>query len=53
MTSAKSQNEENRRAFLDIYPTLAEEILSEVRKYNMPTDAYEWTKEVSTLEWNW
>jgi farnesyl diphosphate synthase len=50
MTFVKLQKEENRKAFLDIYPTLAEEILNEVRKYNMPADAYEWTKEVSTLE---
>ncbi|KAI9492644.1 farnesyl pyrophosphate synthase [Zychaea mexicana] len=46
MVSVKLQKEENRKAFLDIFPTLAEEVLAELRKYNMPQDAYEWTKEM-------
>lgn len=46
MVSIKLQKEENRKAFLDVYPTLADEVLAELRKYNMPQDAYEWMKEV-------
>jgi hypothetical protein len=49
MVAVKLQKEENRKAFLDLYPALAEEVLGELRKYNMPEDAYEWTKEVSLL----
>lgn len=49
MVAVKLQKEENRKAFLDLYPALAEEVLGELRKYNMPEDAYEWTKEVSVL----
>ncbi|ORY93830.1 farnesyl pyrophosphate synthase [Syncephalastrum racemosum] len=45
MVSIKLQKEENRKAFLDVYPTLADEVLGELRKYNMPQDAYEWMKE--------
>ncbi|SAL96311.1 hypothetical protein [Absidia glauca] len=45
MTTVKLHKEESRKAFLDIYPSLVEEILSELRKYNMPADAYEWTRE--------
>jgi hypothetical protein len=29
-----------------VYPELANEVLEELRKYNMPEDAYEWTKQV-------
>ncbi|ORZ25217.1 farnesyl pyrophosphate synthase [Absidia repens] len=50
MVAVKLQKEENRKAFLDLYPGLADEILAELRKYNMPEDAYEWTKE--NLFWN-
>lgn len=46
MVSVKLQKEENREAFLKVFPTLAEEVLAELRKYNMPEDAYEWTKKV-------
>ncbi|KAI9245869.1 farnesyl pyrophosphate synthase [Phascolomyces articulosus] len=46
MVGIKLQKEENRKAFLDIFPTLADEVLAELRKYNMPQDAYEWTKEM-------
>lgn len=48
MVAVKLQKEENRKAFLDVFPTLAEEVLAEMRKYNMPQDAYDWTKEVSS-----
>ncbi|KAI7883539.1 farnesyl pyrophosphate synthase [Lichtheimia hyalospora FSU 10163] len=50
MVAIKLQKEENRKAFLDVFPTLAEEVLAELRKYNMPEDAYNWTKE--NLEYN-
>ncbi|GAN06747.1 farnesyl pyrophosphate synthase [Mucor ambiguus] len=46
MVSVKLQKEENREAFLKVFPTLAEEVLLELRKYNMPEDAYEWTKKM-------
>lgn len=46
MVSVKLQKEENREAFLKVFPTLADEVLLELRKYNMPEDAYEWTKKV-------
>lgn len=46
MVAIKLQKEENRQAFLKVFPTLAEEVLAELRKYNMPEDAYEWTKKV-------
>lgn len=46
MVAIKLQKEENRKAFLDVFPTLAEEVLAELRKYNMPEDAYNWTKQV-------
>jgi farnesyl diphosphate synthase len=49
MVSVKLQKEENREAFLKVFPTLAEEVLSELRKYNMPEDAYEWTKKVNSI----
>ncbi|KAI8393281.1 farnesyl pyrophosphate synthase [Radiomyces spectabilis] len=45
MVCIKLQKEENRKAFLDIFPQLAEEVLAELRKYNMPEDAYQWTKD--------
>lgn len=48
MVSVKLQKEENREAFLKVFPILAEEVLAELRKYNMPEDAYEWTKKVCT-----
>ncbi|CEI88549.1 Putative Farnesyl pyrophosphate synthase [Rhizopus microsporus] len=44
MVAVKLQKEENRKAFLSVFPTLADEVLAELRKYNMPEDAYEWTK---------
>lgn len=47
MVSVKLQKEENRKQFLEVFPTLADEVLAELRKYNMPEDAYEWTKKVS------
>ncbi|KAG0172562.1 Farnesyl pyrophosphate synthetase [Apophysomyces sp. BC1034] len=50
MVSIKLQKEENRKAFLEIFPTLRDEVLDELRKYNMPEDAYEWTKK--SLEYN-
>jgi farnesyl diphosphate synthase len=50
MVTTELLREENRKAFLDVYPGLAEDLLAELRKYNMPKDAYEWTKEVSTEE---
>lgn len=40
MVAIKLQKEENRKAFLDVFPTLSEEVLAELRKYNMPEDAY-------------
>lgn len=46
MVAIKLQKEENREAFLKVFPTLADEVLLELRKYNMPEDAYEWTKKV-------
>lgn len=46
MVAVKLQKEENRKAFLSVFPTLADEVLAELRKYNMPEDAYEWTKKV-------
>jgi hypothetical protein len=46
MVAVKLQKEENRQAFLKVFPTLADEVLAELRKYNMPEDAYEWTKKV-------
>jgi hypothetical protein len=46
MVDAKALKEANRKAFLDVYPELANEVLEELRKYNMPEDAYEWTKQV-------
>lgn len=52
MVTVELQKEENRKAFLELYPGLAEEVLAELRKYNMPKDAYEWTKEVSIFEEN-
>ncbi|KAF7723334.1 Farnesyl pyrophosphate synthetase [Apophysomyces ossiformis] len=50
MVSVKLQKEENRKAFLEIFPTLRDEVLDELRKYNMPEDAYEWTKQ--SLDYN-
>lgn len=50
MVSVKLQKEENREAFLKVFPTLAEEVLGELRKYNMPEDAYEWTKKVKEIQ---
>lgn len=49
MVDAKALKEANRKAFLDVYPELANEVLEELRKYNMPQDAYEWTKQVHLL----
>lgn len=46
MVAVKLQKEENREAFLKVFPTLAEDVLAELRKYNMPADAYEWTEKV-------
>lgn len=46
MVAIKLQKEENRQAFLEVYPTLRNEILAELEKYNMPKDAYEWTRKV-------
>jgi hypothetical protein len=46
MVDAKAVKEANRKAFLDVFPELANEVLDELRKYNMPEDAYEWTKQV-------
>ncbi|KAL0145784.1 farnesyl pyrophosphate synthase [Mucor lusitanicus] len=46
MVAVKLQKEENRQAFLKVFPTLADEVLLELRKYNMPEDAYEWTKKM-------
>ncbi|KAI8988159.1 farnesyl pyrophosphate synthase [Mycotypha africana] len=46
MVAIKLQKEENRQAFLKIFPQLADEVLAELRKYNMPEDAYEWTKKM-------
>ncbi|KAG1108795.1 hypothetical protein G6F42_015862 [Rhizopus arrhizus] len=46
MVAVKLQKEENREAFLKVFPTLADEVLLELRKYNMPEDAYEWTKKM-------
>ncbi|CAO3633223.1 unnamed protein product [Cunninghamella blakesleeana] len=45
MVAIKLQKEENRKAFLEVFPGLANEVLEEVKKYNMPQDAYEWVKE--------
>ncbi|KAH8551438.1 farnesyl pyrophosphate synthase [Umbelopsis sp. PMI_123] len=45
MVDAKALKEANRKAFLDVFPELANEVLDELRKYNMPEDAYEWTKQ--------
>ena len=49
MVGIKLQKEENRKAFLDVFPALREEVLAELRKYNMPEDAYEWTKQVNYI----
>ncbi|RUP44559.1 geranyltranstransferase [Jimgerdemannia flammicorona] len=38
----------DKKAFLDVFPVLADEILGELRKHNMPQDAYDWVKNVST-----
>lgn len=46
MVDAKAIKEANRKAFLDVFPQLTNEVLDELRKYNMPEDAYEWTKQV-------
>lgn len=45
MVAIKLQKEENRKAFLEVFPGLANEVLDEVKRYNMPQDAYEWVKE--------
>ncbi|KAG0749184.1 hypothetical protein G6F66_000397 [Rhizopus arrhizus] len=50
MVAIKLQKEENRKAFLSVFPTLRDEVLAELKKYNMPEDAYEWTKR--NLEYN-
>jgi hypothetical protein len=49
MVDAKSIKEANRKAFLDVFPQLTKEVLDELRKYNMPEDAYEWTKQVQSI----
>lgn len=46
MVDAKAVKEANRKAFLDVFPELANEVIAELRKYNMPEDAVEWTKQV-------
>lgn len=46
MVAIKLQKEENRKAFLEVFPTLRKEVLAELEKYNMPKDAYEWTEKV-------
>lgn len=51
MVGIKLQKEENRKAFLEVFPNLAEVVLEELRKYNMPEDAYEWTKRVCAMSW--
>ncbi|KAI8992514.1 farnesyl pyrophosphate synthase [Pilobolus umbonatus] len=46
MVAIKLQKEENRRDFLKVFPQLADEVLAEVRKYNMPEDAYKWVEKM-------
>ncbi|KAL0089465.1 farnesyl diphosphate synthase [Phycomyces blakesleeanus] len=47
---AITKKEENRQAFLDVFKVLKADILNELRKNNMPEDAYKWTEE--NLEYN-
>ncbi|KAI9267803.1 farnesyl pyrophosphate synthase [Sporodiniella umbellata] len=50
MAAVKLEKNKNREEFLSVFPTLRDEVLDELKKYNMPEDAYEWTKR--SLEYN-
>ncbi|KAI8142185.1 farnesyl pyrophosphate synthase [Fennellomyces sp. T-0311] len=45
MLGVKFQKEENRKAFIEVFRMLADDVLAEIRKCRLPSDAYNWAKE--------